>query len=255
MSKDGGPRRLKSVDRAFRILDTVQELDGARVSELAQYLDVPLSTVQVHVNTLYENRYLVKEGDEYHIALRFLEKGGYAQRRKDVYKHAISIVDTVAAETEERAQFIVPEHGVGIYLHTSTGSAAIQMDARLGKLSQLHASAAGKAILAHFQEDEFDEFVETNGLPPLTANTITDLEQLREEIERIRERGISFNDEESVEGLRAVGVPVLDSMDMIVGALSVSGPRYRMVDQRFEEEIPNLLLGSANEIELKAAYH
>lgn len=255
MVENDGPRRLKSVDRAFHILDTIQKLDGARVSELAQYLDIPLSTVQVHVSTLYENCYLIKEGDEYHIALRFLEKGGYARGRKEVYTHAIAIVDSVAEETEERAQFIVPEHGVGIYLHTSTGAAAIQMDARLGKISRLHASAAGKAILAHFSEKEFDEFLEARGLPQLTPNTITDEEELRDEIATIRERGISFNDEESVEGLRAVGVPVLDSMDFVVGALSVSGPRYRMVDTRFEEQIPNLLLGSANEIELKAAYH
>jgi DNA-binding IclR family transcriptional regulator len=59
--------------------------------------------------------------------------------------------------------------------------------------------------------------------------------------------------EESVEGLRAVAAPiVLD--DRIVGSISLAGPASRFVGERFETEIPDMVRGAANELELKLTY-
>lgn len=246
--------RIESVERSFEIVDAVQELDGARVTELANYLDLPPSTVHSHLKTLESCRYLVKEGDIYQIGLEFLVRGGYARIRKAAYKMAFDTVEELATETEERAQFIVEEHGRGIYLHTATGSHAVQVNSRIGGVSYLHASAAGKAILAHSPESKRDEIIDKWGLRRFTDNTITDRRELEEELQTIRNRGFSFNEEESIEGLRAVGAPVLDASGQIVGSFSVSGPTNRMKGDWFDSEIPDLLLGAANELELNIEF-
>lgn len=92
------------------------------------------------------------------------------------------------------------------------------------------------------------------GAPRLTPNTITDEEELLEELERTRERGYALNDEESTSGLRAVSVSITDSDGSVLGALGVSGPTHRFTNGRFEEELPDILLGVVNGLELDIQY-
>lgn len=250
MSRDTKAGQIGAVDRSLKIIDAIQDLDGARVTELADHLELAPSTIHSHLKTLSENRYLVQNGDEYHVGLEYLNKGGFARRRKDWYKMAFDIVEELVAETEERAQFLVEEHGRGIYLHTANGNHGVQVNARLGRVNYLHASSAGKAIFAHLPEERIDSIIDSWGLKSFTDNTITERSVLLDELETVRERGFAFNHEESVSGLRAVGVPVLGSNDQVLGAFSVSGPTNRLKGELVQEEIPDLLLGAANELEL-----
>jgi DNA-binding IclR family transcriptional regulator len=74
---------------------------------------------------------------------------------------------------------------------------------------------------------------------------------LLDELDAIEDRGVAFNDEEQLDGVKAVGVPVDGSDGRVVGAFSVASPANRMTEDRFEEEIPKTLLGVANEFELE----
>lgn len=254
MNEDKQAGGIQSLQKTLDIIDAIQELDGARVTELADYLNLPASTVHNHLATLERNEFLVKEGDTYHIGLLFLHLGGYAAHRKQSYSEAIHKVQEIATETGERAQFLVEEHGQAIYLHTAVGDQAVQIDARIGKISHLHASSAGKAILAHLSAEETASILDAKPMEAQTQNTIVDRDQLLDELTEVRDRGYSFNDEESISGLRSVGVPVMGPDGRVVGGLSVSGPAHRMKGVWFREEIPDLLLGTANELELNMAY-
>lgn len=246
---------LSTLERGFEVTRTLRELGGARVTELAEALDIAPSTAHKYLATLAQERFVVKEGDEYHVGLEFLDLGTYAKNRKKGYRLSIPKVRDISEETGERAQFVVEEYGRGIYLHTEASEArAVSTDRRAGIRRYLHASAAGKAILANLPEYRIDEIIEEHGLPAETSRTITDREELLEELANVRKSNVAYNNEESVEGLRAVGVPVCGTDGLVLGALSVSGPSNRMKGPLYREEIPDLLLGHANEIELKIRY-
>lgn len=254
MKHDNDSRTLATVERAVEVIDAVESLDGAGVTELAEHLDMARSTVHGYLSTLERNQYLVKEDDEYYVGLKLLRLGGYTSNRKPGYKFGMQKVKELARETGERAQFIVEEHGIGTYIHTETEDSAVRIDARIGKKAYLHASAAGKSIMAKLPEERLDEIIDRWGLPQLTENTITDRETLEEELAEASERGYSFNQDESVIGLRAVGVPVMDASGEVLGSLSISAPSNRMQGEYFTEELPRLLLGATNEVELNIAY-
>lgn len=254
MAESQETERIEAVERSLEIVDAVQELDGARVTELADHLDWAPSTVHSHLKTLEHHRYLIKEGDTYNIGLEFLNRGGFARERKQAYRMAENIVEELAEETEERAQFIVEEHGRGIYLHTATGSHAVQVNSRLGRVKCLHNSASGKAILSQLPDDRVAEIVDRWGLEAMTENTITDYDELLEELERVRKRGVSYNREESTKGLHTIAAPVVGSYDQVLGSFGISGPSNRFKGELYEEELPDLLLGAANELELKVTY-
>lgn len=246
---------LSTVHRTFRIVETIREMDGARPTEIADELDIPVSTLHKYLKTLENERFLIQKDNYYYLGLEFLNLGMYTKSRKESYNICSKKVSEIAQETGERAQFVVEEHGYGIYIDTEAANKnAVMINRRDGINRKLHATASGKAILSQLPKSRVKEIISQRGLPAETENTITDENELFDELKRIQEMGISYNDEESVKGLRAIGVPVRQSDGQVLGAFSASGPCNRLRKSRFREEIPDVLLGYANEVELNLRY-
>lgn len=241
---------VNTLARGFEVIEAIKDLDGAGLSELADELSMPKSTLHDYLRTLTEIEYLVKVGDEYHLGVRFLGLGGYARRRMGVYHTARPEINKLAEETGEHANLMVEEHGKGIFLYRSLGNEAVNLDTRAGIRVPLQTTSLGKAILAHLPESRVDEIVDEHGLPAMTENTITARDELKRVLERDNDRGYSVNDEELYQGIRGVGVPIRDEEDRVVGAISVSGPVSRLQGDRFERELPEMVTNAANVIEV-----
>lgn len=255
MTRRAQSETLSTLKRGFEVVRKLREMEGARVTELAEEMDLAPSTTHKYLVTLTQEGFVTKEGDEYHVGLGFLDLATYAKNRKPGYRFSTEKVREIAEKTGERAQFVVEEHGHGIYLHTEVSNPdAVLMDRRNGIHRFLHSTASGKAILAYLPDERVEEIIDEHGLPAETENTITERDALFAELERVRDQGVAYNDEESVKGLRAVGVPIRGTDSVVIGSLSVSGPSNRLKDTVYRKEIPDLLLGYANEIELNIRY-
>ena len=253
ITNDGGT--IDAVNRSMAVLETIKELDGAGVTELADELGWAKSTVHTHLKTLRENEFLVARGDQYDLSLRFLNYGEYVKHRHHIYSAIEPHLEALAAETEKRVQFLTHEHGYLVYVRIAEGNHSVCTGAELGRRRpMLHASAAGKSILAHLPRGETDAILDDKKLHPFTENTITDRDELYDEFETIRERGYAINREENIKGLRAVAAPVRTPEDEVLGAVSVADAAHRMKGEWFENDLPELLLGIVNEIELNVAY-
>lgn len=251
--RDGGGNRVGSTKTSFEIVHALQENGPSRLSEIAAELDLPESTTHRHLNTLWDLRYVSRQGERYQLGLRFARLGRAAQTRDPAYAMAKRHVETLATETQERSQFVVEDHGLGIYLHVATGSKAVRAGFDVGRQIHLHCSSAGKSILAHSSREYVDEIFDRWELPALTENTITNREELYAELDRVRERGVAFNREEHVDGINGIAVPVKRD-ESVLGALAVAGPSHRLEGERLEEEVPDMLLAAANELELNVTY-
>lgn len=245
--------RVKTAERAFDIVEFLAERNGGDLATIADELDLAKSTVHRHLGTLSERGYIVKEDREFQLSLRFAKLGERALKRKDAYVLAKSKVDELAAETGERVQFVVEEHGYAVYAYVARGDHAVRTDPGAGSRIPIHTAAAGKAILAHLPEEDVERIVDRHGLPAETGNTITSLDELWDELETIRERGFAYNNQEAIEGLLAIGAPVVEPNGDVIGALSISGPTHRM-NAKIDDELAELLLGTTNELELNIGY-
>lgn len=248
------PNQLRTTTKSIEIVMALYELDGATLTELSNHFNVSKSTIHRHLTTLAEYDLVSVTNGIYHVGFRFLKLGEYARTRNEAYHLAEQPVQNLAQETGERSQFVVREHGEGVYLYIETGERAVQTGFGIGQRIKLHSTAAGKVILSHLSENEIDTIIDEHGLPPLTDHTITDRAKLKEELDEIPERGCAFNQQENIDGLCAVAGPVTDSDGSLIGVLSVSGPSNRIKGEWFESKIPDIILGSANELELRIAY-
>lgn len=245
-------RTVKSTETALAIVEHLKERDAGRVTEIADELGLAKSTVHNHLATLRKHGYVDKVGDAYKLGMRFLHLGEEVRRRDPGFEFAESKVEKLAEKTNERTQFIVENNGKGIYLARAMTPDAVRAASGIGEYTPLHASAAGKSILASLPDERVDEILEEHGLPAMTENTITDPATLREELAEIEDRGYAINRSEKTSGLWAVGVPVFRPDGQLLGALSVSGPEFRMKGRM--DELIDLLLGTANELELNLTY-
>lgn len=250
---DGPSRTLKTVETAFEVIRALETLDGAGVTELADHLDRSKSTTYNHLATLHQQGVVVKRAGQYELGLQFLLFGEYVRNQDILYKHGKEEIQNLAESTGEYANLFTEEHGAGINLYKVRGENAVgsgYQNAKLQHPDYLHSTATGKAILAYLPRERVNDVLDRHGLPKQTSNTITTREALFEDLDDVRERGYAFNDEEEVEGLRAVGAPITDRHGEVLGSLSVSGPTSRLKEDEFYDHIPELVTSTANVIEV-----
>lgn len=249
---DGG-KRVGAVERAFRILALLRESGTMRINDVAEELDMPTSTAHVHLRTLADVGYLVKDERGYRLSLRFLRDGAVVRNDLSVHTVAKQEIDALAETTGEVANLGVEEDGQRVILYQSEGSEAVYDNALVGEFTNMHWTALGKALLAERTDEEVERIVEQHGLPSATANTIDTPERLVDELARIRERGFALEDEERRTGIRSIAVPITVD-EGVVGAVSLSGPKERFDDARIEAELLPALKDRTNVIEVKVAY-
>lgn len=246
---DSDSDHLQSVVRAFDIVDALEENEGMTMSELATAFDLPRSTAHIYLKTLVETGYVVKQDEEYHLGFRFLKHGGYVRHRLRIYQAAKSEVDALARRTGEVTDFGIEENGERVLIYKSEGPDGVTQKPVTGDYAYMHMTALGKAMLATFDEERVDEIIDEHGLPKATQYTIDDRSELHADLDRVRERGYSLENQERREGIRAVGVAIEFDED-VPSAISISGPKSKLTDERIVE-LQEEMHDSANVIEIK----
>ncbi|WP_265110799.1 IclR family transcriptional regulator [Halosolutus halophilus] len=246
-------RTVNAVQFSCDILDALKRLNGAGVTEIANHLDASKGAVHTHLATLEANEFVVKRDDEYRLSLRFLDLGKYVRDEIKIYDVVEEEIERLADVSGEVAQFMVEQHGRGVYLYKAEGENAVQTASYVGGRNPMHCTALGKAILAHLPGERVREIIDRHGLAAKTSNTITEREELLAELEEIQERGLAYDREEIFKGLQCVAAPVLDRSGDVIGAVSVTGPTSRMQGDRLEEEVAEMVQHTSNVIEVNAA--
>lgn len=245
---------VKSVHTATRVLEALDRLDGAGVTTVASELGVAKSTVHDHLKTLEAEEFVVNDDGEYRVGLRFLDFGGHARMRNELYAVAKPQIEELASITGELANLVVEEHGWGVYLAVERGENAVSIDSYVGKREHLHSTAVGKAILAQLPRERVEAIIDRRGLPGQTGDTITDRETLFERLAIVRDRRFAFDREEHRSGLRCVAAPITTEDGAVLGGISVSGPTSRLEGDRLEHELADQITRISNIIEINVTY-
>ncbi|WP_121743482.1 IclR family transcriptional regulator [Natronorubrum halophilum] len=248
-ANDRSPRQLETVARSCDVIEALEELDGAGVTELANYLDLSKSSAYSYLATLREKRLVVKTDQTYRLSLEFLYLGKTVRHRHVLFGHGKEQVEALADETGEYVHLMCEQHGLERNIHKVAGENAVgdtYHTAKERKTDYLHFTATGKAVLAYLPESRVEEIIDEHGLVRKTENTITDREALFEELRSVRAQGYAVNDEEEIKGIRAVGAPIRSDDGTVLGAISVSGPTSRINGDRYHETLPMNVMERAN---------
>ncbi|MFC6873472.1 IclR family transcriptional regulator [Halobellus marinus] len=229
-------RELTTTATSLRVVDVINRLDGARMSEIAAELDLANSTVHGHLTTLRNHELLVKEGNEFHLGIKFFHLGEQARQRKSEYGIVRRHAHELSNQLNEEVAFAITEHGRSVIIFDENNDAAKE-GFQVGRYFYMHNSASGKAMLAEWSRERVDRVIDRWGLPEETENTIGSREELYAELERTRERGYAINRQEALEGLMAIGTAITNPDGSVLGSLDVSGPPYRLSEEQLVPEL------------------
>jgi len=246
-------RSLSTLDRSIEVIKAIRDLNGAGVTELAEHLDYPISTVHSHVSTLQKHALVVNRDGEYHLGVRFISFGEYVRRSNPLYQHGRKVVNRLAEETGDLATCGAEQNGIVTLLNIQNGEKAIDNHSEVGMGTLAHLSAIGKSILAFHPEERVEQMVAQWGLPGVTKHSITDHQELMTELEEIRKRGVAIGDEELFLGMKDVAAPIVVD-GTVIGAVGVAGPSQRFSEDRIQSDLTDRLLSAANTIEVQIAY-
>ncbi len=143
-------------------------------------------------------------------------------------------MERLAEETGETVNLATLEDYKVINIAQVDGPHLIGVGDWVGQKTEPHTTANGKVLLA-YKGNSLENLPLESPLKAFTEQTITSIEELRSEIERVRLEGWASTLGELEEGFNGAAVPVFDASGRCLAALSVSGPVYRMSPQRLPE--------------------
>ncbi len=224
------------MERALAVLRSVEaDDDGVGITELAQRTGLTVSTTHRLARTLTEAGLLIQDTrtERYQLGPALVVLGRKAQQRLG-YQQALPLLEELAAATGESINLgIRAGNEVRVVLDVVSRQ-PLRFSQEPGSRVPMHVSAMGKCLLAN--SGDIDEQIARLGdLVKATHRTITDRDQLRAELELVRERGWALNDEERNPGVRAIAAPVLHADGEVLAAVAIQGPTVRITDDRLPE--------------------
>jgi DNA-binding IclR family transcriptional regulator len=222
---------VQVLERTLRLLDVLASVDKELgPAELAVMVGLHRSTIHRLLKVLEEHRFVRRnQAGRYDLGLKLFELGTLSVSRFNLPRRAGPILKQIASETGETAHICVFSN---MRMLSIAASEASWVPRAIGHRGDLHASAAGKALLAFLPQHAQNDLITRLALPKHTRHTIDTAGRLKSELARVRRQGFSLNDEEVEDGVRCVAAPIFDHKGRAIATLSVAGPVFRMTRRR-----------------------
>jgi DNA-binding IclR family transcriptional regulator len=175
-------------------------------------------------------RLLDKVDGRFHLGGHLFELGLRASVERGLLEVATPFLEDLYERTHETVHLGVREGVDVVYVAKLGGHRQAKAPSRLGGRMPLHATAIGKALLAHAPPEVRSEVL-GQALTRLAPRTIASPRVLADQLDDIVEAGVAFEFEESAVGIVCVAAPILDGSDAVVAAISVTGPATRFQPQ------------------------
>lgn len=104
-----------------------------------------------------------------------------------------------------------------------------------GMITDVHLSGLGKAIAAYLSETELDDILEKSNFDKSTPKTITSTKEFKENLQFVREKGFSIEDEEGEIGVRCIGSAILNPRYITPIAVSITAHTSQLIQDQYTE--------------------
>lgn len=231
---------IQSVTRACMLLEEVaRNREGISLAELGRRLGLHTSTAFHLARTLVNLGYLRQDDPtrSYRIGRTLFTLAAAALDEAELVRVAAPVLAELATATGETTYLAVNSGDQLVVIAKHEGGGPIRITDSLGSIRPKHATALGKVMLADLTPEQFDAFLKAHELTGYTPGTITNPEQLRREVEKVRRNGVAFDDGEFSKELRCVAVPVRDYTGRVSATIGVSGPAWRLSLQSLQQQL------------------
>ncbi|ADL11611.1 IclR family transcriptional regulator [Acetohalobium arabaticum] len=248
---------VQSVDRSLIILEALADKGKPMaLSNLAEEIDLNISTVHRLLNTLRLRGFIEQEEDsgKYYLGLKTFEIGNAAKKNINLISIAKPYMQDLVDQCNETTNLAILDEGEVVYIEQVASTNMVKMFAQIGSRGPAYCTGTGKALLAYEDPDQWSELFAKMDFGKFTDNTKVDSEVLRAELKEIRQQGYAIDRGEMEEGVRCVAAPIKNHEGEVIAAVSVSGPSIRLTEKYIEEEVIETVVEIAGQISARLGY-
>lgn len=253
MAEDESADETGNIPTNLRLLLVLEEMALAGVpvtpTDVNKALKLPKPTIHRLFATLEAEGFIQREIDGRGYSpgrrTRRLSTGILSSLR--IRTARVAILARLADEIGETCNIALPDRDSMVYLDRVETKWPLRIQLPIGTRVPFHCTASGKLYLSSLDGRHLTSFLKTGHLARNTPNTIVDPDKLLEEILQIRATGYSQDNEEFMEGMVAVGVPIVDNHSRLLSTLTFHAPTQRL---DFKDTLQHLdkLKGAADEL-------
>lgn len=248
MERENEEKQMSAVGRTLAILEALSKSESINLENLAKATGLPKATLLRFLSTLISLGYVYRDdGDKYHLTLKMFSIGSRNLNHTNLVSTAKPFTKALSDELGETVHMGILEDYEAIYILKDESQYTIRMYSRVGKAIPLYCTAIGKIFLSEMGKEELAHYLDTHQLKPFTPKSIRSINALKEDLELVKKRGWSIDDEEHEENIMCIGAPVRDYTGNVIAAISVSWPLFRFDKDNFNKIVDKITM-SASEI-------
>jgi DNA-binding IclR family transcriptional regulator len=223
--------------------------------EIAEKLGMPLSTAYKYLQAFQKKQFLSKSetSNKFYPGLSILKLGLLAAEKTSVIEVASPFLRLLVDRSLETAFLTVLDGLNVVCVDVKESPRVLRFTTGKGSSLPLYAGSPGKAVLAFKDKSFIDKVIGATGLIRLNKNTITDIEQLKNELAVIRKEGFSASDSEYVSDVCSLAAPIFDHKGEVIASVSLAGPAERIFGDN-RQKLIDLLKESARGISSELGY-
>ena len=234
----------QSLQRGLQIVEMVAEMaEPATLSAIARKSRLNRSTTHHILKALVEFGYLVQapETHIYSLSAKLFRLTRRTWTVEQLAGIATPFLEELGNLTGEGTSLAVLRNGQVTIAAKQEQDGPLRVVQRVGESRPVYCTAVGKVLAAELSEHELDELVERTDFQRKTPKTITSPAVFRKEMVRIREKGVAFDNEEHIKGVRCLAAPIRDYSGEARAALCVVGPKDNLLPKRMSKVQHDLL--------------
>ena len=226
----------QSLEKALGLLKALSAHDGMTLTDLSQSAALPPSTAHRLLGTLAAHDLVAfdETTQTWTIGIEALRIGMAFQRRNNILAAGRPAMTALMEATGETVNMAMLDKFQVVFVTQVECEAPIRAFFRIGERRHAYASGIGKALLAHLPPARLDALLRSETFARLTPATLCTPADLRADLEVIRQRGWSLDNEEATPGMRCIAAPVFNAYGEARAGISLSGPASRISPDRIE---------------------
>ena len=257
MSNSPSSGNTQSVEKALAILSTFSDAcPHQRVTDIAEKLQLNISTVSRHLSTMLDCGFLVRDDltGYYSLGVKIVTLAGIALHSQDVYRHAYPELLHLSQKTGLHCYLGIASGTEVIHLISIGGEETVELLTPIGYHHPMYCSAMGRAIMSQMPQDKVNSILDSDISMKYAPDTKTDRAEILKELALVKKQGYAVIINELTIGKASISSPVFNRNREPIAAISISGNIFTLNLKENEEFLSKQVRHSANKISGKMGF-
>lgn len=245
---DKSNQTVKSADRVLDIFELFGEVEARELSlmDIARQLELPASSVFKILQNLVHRGYLDKDenGKTFRLGYKIFQIGAKYAQQTNITTEFQYIAGQIVSEVNEAVYLAIRSDRNILYIAEKQSTHHVRFISHLGMKLPLHTTAMGKLFLSAMTDEDVVQLYREQQLGLLTDQTISNLEKLVKQLQKIRQAGVAYSEGEAVQGIRCVAAPIFNANLEMIAAMSISIPTTRWKEETWSQMTDLVMQGA-----------